>query len=91
MWSKINEVLKNKRRLDETIHICDNGMMISDTTKIVNKSNNYFTNVAQELLKRLGKTSNKFQDYLKNPNEHSSFLKLVTAIFDQFFHQMIAL
>ena len=43
-------------------------MTISGTTKIATKFNNHFTNVAQELLKKLGKT-NKFQDYLKNPNE----------------------
>ena len=73
MWSYINVVLKNKGRLHETIHICDNGMIISDPTKIVDKFNNYFTNVAQELLKKLGKTSNKFQYYLKNANEHSCF------------------
>ena len=48
MWSKINEVLQNKKRLDETLHICDNGITISDTTKIANKFNNYFTNIAQE-------------------------------------------
>ena len=77
MWSKINEVLQNKKRLDETIHVCDNGITISDTTKIANKFNNHFTNVAQELLKKTGKTSNKFQDYSKNPNEYSLFLKEV--------------
>ena len=49
-------------------------MTISDTTKIASKFNNYFTNVAQELLKKLGKT-NKFQDYEKNPNEQSLFSK----------------
>ena len=75
MWSKINEFLQNKKRLDETLYICGNGITISDTTKIANKFNNYFTNVAQEVVKKLRKTNNKFQDYLKNPNEHSVFLK----------------
>ena len=75
MWSKINEVLQNTKRLDETLYICDNGMTISDTTKILaSKFNNYFTNAAQELLKKLGKT-NKFRDYMKNPNEQSLFSK----------------
>ena len=73
MWSKINEVLQNKKRLDETLRICDNGMTISDTARIANKFKNYFTNAVQEL-KKLVKT-NKFQDYLKNSNEHSLFLK----------------
>ena len=34
-----------------------------------------FINVAQSLLKDLGDTNNQFQDYLKNLNEHSLFLK----------------
>ena len=34
-----------------------------------------FINVAQNLLKDLGDTNNQFQDYLKNLNEHSLFLK----------------
>ena len=51
MRSKINEVLQNKKRLDETLQIRDNGMTISDHTKTVTKVNNYFTNVAQELAK----------------------------------------
>ena len=31
--------------------------------------------MAQNLLKNLSETNNKFQDYLKNPNEHIMFLK----------------
>ena len=34
-----------------------------------------FINVAENLLKDLGDTNNQFQDYLKNLNEHSLFLK----------------
>ena len=50
MWSKTNDVLQNKKRLNETLHICDNGMPISDPTKIANKFNNSFINVAKDLL-----------------------------------------
>ena len=41
MWSKINKVLQNKKSLDETFHICDNGMTISDPTNIADKFSNY--------------------------------------------------
>ena len=34
-----------------------------------------FTNVAKKLLENMGETNNKFQDYLKNPNEHNLFMK----------------
>ena len=39
--------------------------------------NNYFMNDAQNLLKDLGESNNEFQDYLKNPDKHSFFLKEV--------------
>ena len=61
MWSKINEVLQNKKRLDETLQICDNGMTISDHTKTVTKVNNYFKNVAQELAKNQEKQTKSFR------------------------------
>ena len=55
MWFKIDEVLQNKKRLDETLHIFDNLMTISDTTKIAYEFNSCFTIVAQELLKKTRK------------------------------------
>ena len=30
--------------------------------------------VAEKLAKKIGQTNNKYQDYLKNPNEHSRYL-----------------
>ena len=45
---------------------------------VANKFDNYFVNVCQNLLKGLGETNNQFQDYLKNPNEHSCFLRETT-------------
>ena len=46
---------------------------------VANKFNNYFVNASQNLLKSLGETNNQFKDYLKNPNEHSFFLRETTA------------
>ena len=39
--------------------------------------NNYFVNVAENLAKKIPKPNTKFQDYLKNPNEHSIYLSEV--------------
>ena len=36
--------------------------------------NNYFVTVAEKLTIKIGQTNNKYQDYLKNPNEHSMYL-----------------
>ena len=51
------------------------GLIISNQKTVANKFNDYFINVAPSLLKDLGEYNNEFQDYLKNPNKHSFFLK----------------
>ena len=38
--------------------------------------NEYFINTAQNLLKDSGESKNEFQDYLKNSNKQSFFLKV---------------
>ena len=53
----------------------ENGAMITEQRTVVNKFNKYFINAEQNLLKELGESNNKFQDYLANPNENSFFLK----------------
>ena len=58
----------------EDIFLNENGQIITDQGKVVNSSNKYYTTVAQNLVNNLGETNNIFQDYLKNPNEHSIFL-----------------
>ena len=40
---------------DETLHICDNEITVSDPTKIANKFSNYLTNVARNPLKKARK------------------------------------
>ena len=75
MWTKIYEILKNKNKINEDIYLSDNGTTLLDTNKVASKFNDYFINISQNLLKNLGKTNNQFQDHLKNPSEHSLFLK----------------
>ena len=45
--------------------------------KVANEFNDHFINISQNLLKKMGKTYNQFQDYLKNPIERSLLLKEV--------------
>ena len=45
---------------------------------MANKFNHFFTNVAENLSKSIKKGNTKYQDYLKNPNESSLFLKETT-------------
>ena len=77
-WKGINELLnKSKKASDADIFLNENGDIITDKEKISNCFNNFFTNIAGNLLKDIKEPPKKFQDYLKNPNEHSFFLKEV--------------
>ncbi len=51
--------------------------MITDQKRVANALNHFYTNVADDLISKIGKPSTKYQDYLKNPNKHSIFLKEV--------------
>ena len=75
VWSKINEILQHNTKNSDDIFLDINGHTVSNHKLAANKFNNYVINVAQNLLNDLGDTNNQFQDYLKNPNEHSFFLK----------------
>ena len=72
-WKQLNNIL-NKHKNQQISQLCINGTLISDQKVIANKFNSYFTNVAFELNKNIPKSNNVFQDYLKNPNEHSFYV-----------------
>ena len=76
IWKGINEIIHNKHtRINEEIFLDDNGSIITDQKKVANRFNRFYTSVADGLVRKLGKPATKYQDYLKNPNEHSIFLK----------------
>ena len=75
IWKAINEIIHNKFTRDTTdIYLDDNGNIITNQKLVANRFNKFYTNVAKNLVKKLGKPNTKYQDYLKNPNEHSIFL-----------------
>ena len=73
-WKKINEILNNKKSGFDNICLSENGIIITNPKQISHQFNNYFVTVAEKLTKQIGQTNNKYQDYLKNPNEHSMCL-----------------
>ena len=77
-WNGINNLLnrRNKQK-NSDIFLNINGELFTDQNLAVEKMNEYFTNVANGLAKKIPKPNTKFQDYLKNPNEHSIFLSEV--------------
>ena len=65
----LNLVLKSALTIDK------NGTIESNHKIIAVKFNDCFTNNAKKLLKNMGETNSKIQDYLKNPNEHNLLMK----------------
>ena len=73
-WNKINQILNNKKSGSDNIYLSENGIIITDPKQVANQFSNYFVAVAKKLTKKIGQTNNKYQDYLKNSNEHSLYL-----------------
>ena len=77
-WTGINNLLhrQNKQKLSD-IFLNINGNLFTDQKTVVEKMNKYFVNVAENLAQKIPKPNTKFQDYLKNPNQHSIYLSEV--------------
>ena len=74
IWKGINEIIHNRsNKTSADIYLDDKGQIVTDQKIVANRFNSFYTNVAKNLLKDLGKTPTKYQDYLRNPNEHSIF------------------
>ena len=74
-WNKMHNILSNRTKKHGDIIVSENGITISNQKLVANKFNTYFTNVSHNLLKDLGKSNNKYQDYLKIQVHIVSFLK----------------
>ena len=75
VWQGINDLLhKNRKGTNNEIYLNENGQIITDQKIVANKFNTFYTNIAQKLVDKIENSNNEFQDYLKNPNEHSIFL-----------------
>ena len=67
-----------KRNQQNNYFLFENGKFISNRKQVASKFNHFFTNVAENLSKRIKNGNTKFQDYLKTPNESSLFLNETT-------------
>ena len=77
IWKGINALLNRHKKQQNTIYLEDNGF-ISDPTKVANKFNDFFLNVADKLSAKIENKNSKPQDYLKNPNKSKLYLKEIT-------------
>ena len=69
----ISYIVKKKQKISD-IFLNINGKLFTDQKAVADCMNDYFINVADKLSQKIPKPNTKFQDYLKNPNEHSIFL-----------------
>ena len=77
IWIGINTLLNRHKKQQNTIYLEENGF-ISDPTKIANKFNDFFLNVAEKLSSKIENKNSSHQDYLKNPNKSKFSLKETT-------------
>ena len=68
IWIGINTLLNRHKKQQNTIFLEDNGF-ISDPTKVSNKFNDFFLNIAEKLSDKIENKNSKPQDYLKKPKQ----------------------
>ena len=71
LWNKISEFINKKQKEMDNIFLSENGAIITEQKIVANIFKKYFINVAQNMLKGLGESNSRFQDYLNNRNENS--------------------
>ena len=76
-WIGINTLMNRHKKTHNTIYLEENGF-ISDPTKVANKFNDFFLNIADNLRGKIANKNNKYQDYLNNPNKSRFCLKETT-------------
>ena len=78
-WTGINTILhRRSKQKNSDIFLNVDGKLVTDQKVVSKLFNNYFVNVADNLAKKIPKPTTKYQDYLKNPNEHSIYLHETT-------------
>ena len=79
-WKGINNLLNRKDSTKVSdIFLNINGKLLTDQKLVVDKMNQYFINVADNLARKIPKPNTKFQDFLKNPNTHSLYLTEIAS------------
>lgn len=78
-WSGINELINNNKKAQQIpIVLHAKGKVIDKPKEIANHFNNFFANVACNLLKKLGHTDKNFHSYLRNPCNNSIFINHIS-------------
>lgn len=78
IWSEINNMLHRKNLGRQQISLKDENGFYSNPLDVANKFNNFYTSIADNLLKKLKRADKKFTDYMNNPTVQCMFLNAVS-------------
>ena len=79
-WSGIRNILDlEKYKSNSNICLSIEGQFITSQAQVANKFHDFFINVSQNLVSKLGNTNKSFKDYLQNPHYEKFFMKPVTS------------
>ena len=81
LWKSIKNIISIRPGNFDSFRFLkeENGSKTTDPVKIANEFNNYFTNVSDNITKRIQRTPKSPLDYLSNSNLDSFFISLCTA------------
>ena len=68
-----------KYKSNSNIYLNIEGQVITSQAQVANKFNDFFINVAHDLVSKLGNTNKSFKDYLQDPQYEKFFVKPVTS------------
>jgi hypothetical protein len=78
-WGILKEILNRKKRNNYPDYFLLNGMKVTDTKRIVDNFNSYFTGVGPSLARKIPQVNGCPLSYLKPKNINSIFLKPVVS------------
>ena len=76
---ELRKSLTKQKNVGSSINLKINREMVTDQRRVANRFNEFFINVAQNLVDRLGRGNKAIHDYLLHPVKHTIFLKPTDA------------
>ena len=78
-WKILNNITNTKNKNKTSISLFYNGKLIDNKQAVANAFNDYFINIAHELMQNISNTNvSSFKIFLKNRNNNSMFIFPIT-------------
>jgi len=78
-WKLLKTVLNHHTTNYTNIPLKINGILVDDTTMVVNEFNTYFANIGPKMAATVSPTNLRYTEFLTNPNPNTMFLNPITA------------